>query len=120
MAVCTIETMIVFLLTKHHLHLGHLVIEIVVVVVEMLLVKVEYDADMGTDVDVIQLMAGEFSDNEGVAVYVGQDVEQWDAHIAGKKYMAAMGKGVVEYMPNQCCGGALAFSARYGNCLGTE
>ena len=84
-AVGTIETMVAGLLAHHHLHLRHLVIEVTVVVVEVFLVKIENDADMGSAMDVFELVAREFGNHNGFVVDLGEDVEERDAHVAGEK-----------------------------------
>ena len=81
----TIEAEVARLLAQHELHLGHLVVEIGVVVVEVFLVEVEEHADMGCATDALQLVTGEFSHDESVGVDLRNDVEQGDAHVARKE-----------------------------------
>lgn len=113
----TIETMVAGLLAQHHLHLRHLVIEVTVVVVEVFLVKIENDADMGSVMDIFELVAREFGNHNGVVVDLGEDVEERDAHVAGKNDFPCVGKGGFEDVEDERGGGAFAFGAGDGNGL---
>ena len=83
-AVGTVEAVVVGLLVEDYLHLGHLVVLIAVVVVQMLLIQVEYNANMRATVYILQLVAGKFGHGDGLFVQLGEYVEKGDADIAGK------------------------------------
>ena len=50
----------------------------------MFLEEVEQHGDVGSAMDVLQLVAAELSHNEGVGAEVVEDVEEGDADIAGE------------------------------------
>ena len=100
----TVEEMVAGMLTEGNLELGHLVAEVVLVVVEMLLEEVEQHRDMWCAVYVLQLVAREFGHHDAVFIYVVEDVEEGDADIAGEDTAR-------EQMMDEAGGGGLALGA---------
>ena len=99
-----VEEVVARLLAQGYLELGHLVAEVVLVVVEVFLEEVEQHGNMGSAMDVLQLVAAEFGHNEGVGAEVVEDVEEGDADVAGQD-------GARQQVVNKAGGGGLALGA---------
>ena len=96
-----IEEMVAWLLAEGYLELGHLVAEIILVVIEVLLEEVEEHCDMRATVDIFELVAAELGHDDAILAQVVEDVEQRYADVAGED---AAGQQVVD----ETCGGGLA------------
>ena len=99
-----VEEVVALALAESNLELGHLVAEVVLVVVEMLLEKIEQHGDMRGAVDVLKLVAAEFGHNEAVFTKFVENIEEGDAYIAGED-------GAGQQVMDEGSGGRLAFSA---------
>ncbi len=88
--------------------LGMLVVDETAVMVQMLFVEVQQNADMGTGTGLFQLMGRKLADEAGARRYFVQYVEQGNAHVAGRYAGSERSKQVT----GKGGGGAFSFRAR--------
>lgn len=114
-AVGAVEAMVAGLLAEHHVHLGHLVVVVVMVMVEVLLIEVKYYPNMWGLVDILELVARELGNDECLLVNLVEDVEKGYAYVAGQDGAMLGAESLVEYVVDKSGGSALAFGAGDSN-----